>query len=564
MKDIINDYNNNMSIKDICEKHGISAPTLYKRLHKHGIVRGSAESNKRKFLKKHNISKKLLQDLYYKQEKTIKVIATELGKSVGTIRSLFKIYNIKTRSVSEHLAIDQYNKAHSENMRKVALSRLDEISKASKEQWIKRGGKAHPNLLKKMRSKGYRGKMREMMLNRHKTKWHDNIKPLISAGLSKCWANNDKFRDSISKHASKIMDKIRQDKEAYNKWHKSLVSALNSDEYKLKRSIIVKKLWLNNHYRLAQSKKSKKLWQTDEYRTKQAEARSRQPIISSQQIILYNILDSLNIKFIPEYSIGPYSFDCFIPDHNLLIEVNGDYWHSLSKAIRNDKSKSTFIERYYPNMILKYIWEHEFKCVNRIIELIKYWCNIINHRINYNLRDISMNIIDTPTAKSFISAYHYKNKIGNNSLRLGFFVHDKLIAIIIFGNIVRHETAKRLNLDNNEVWELSRFSTIISMAVRYVRNNIDRIKALVTFADTTFNHSGVIYKASNWILDGEVKPSYWYVDTDGWVMHKKTLYDHAKSLKMSEIEFAEKKGYTRVHGNKKFRYIYYLNNKSCD
>jgi hypothetical protein len=55
-----------------------------------------------------------------------------------------------------------------------------------------------------------------------------------------------------------------------------------------------------------------------------------------------------------------------------------------------------------------------------------------------------------------------------------------------------------------------------------------------------------------------VKPSYWYVDKDNYVMHKKTLWDHAMSLKLPEKVFAEKYGYTRIDGKEKLRFIYHL------
>jgi hypothetical protein len=67
---------------------------------------------------------------------------------------------------------------------------------------------------------------------------------------------------------------------------------------------------------------------------------------------------------------------------------------------------------------------------------------------------------------------------------------------------------------------------------------------------------GTIYKASNWILDGEVAPDYWYADDSGYICHKKTLWNKAKQMGMTESEYCEKYDYMKVLGNKKFRYIY--------
>jgi len=81
---------------------------------------------------------------------------------------------------------------------------------------------------------------------------------------------------------------------------------------------------------------------------------------------------------------------------------------------------------------------------------------------------------------------------------------------------------------------------------------------LVSFADTTFNHVGTIYKASNWRLDGEVAPDYWYKDNDGYMCHKKTLWNKASKMCMTESEYCAKYGFVKIRGEKKFRYIYEL------
>jgi len=96
---------------------------------------------------------------------------------------------------------------------------------------------------------------------------------------------------------------------------------------------------------------------------------------------------------------------------------------------------------------------------------------------------------------------------------------------------------------------------------RFATDN-PKITTLVAFADHSFNHFGTIYKAANWQFDGEVEPSYWYVDGEGYVMHKKTLYGKAKNSEMKEAEFAEKFGYQKVKGKVKSRYILHLRRTS--
>ena len=81
---------------------------------------------------------------------------------------------------------------------------------------------------------------------------------------------------------------------------------------------------------------------------------------------------------------------------------------------------------------------------------------------------------------------------------------------------------------------------------------------VIAYADTTVGYDGGIYKASNFKLHHIVPSDYWYVDTSGYVMHKRTLYGRAKSLKMTEAEFAEKYNYIKKYGGEKLCFIRYL------
>lgn len=57
------------------------------------------------------------------------------------------------------------------------------------------------------------------------------------------------------------------------------------------------------------------------------------------------VLDELNIGYVhPYWANAPgwkqKQYDFFIPEFNLLIEVDGEYWHSLQENIQNDHYKN--------------------------------------------------------------------------------------------------------------------------------------------------------------------------------------------------------------------------------
>lgn len=107
------------------------------------------------------------------------------------------------------------------------------------------------------------------------------------------------------------------------------------------------------------------------------------------EIIKY--LESINLKVQPSFIIESKIFDIYIPDLNLLIEYNGDYWHCNPKKYNstyyNKKKSKTAKEiwEYYKNkldLVKKYnyncivIWESDYKKDKTIInKLIKQHAN---------------------------------------------------------------------------------------------------------------------------------------------------------------------------------------------
>jgi len=111
-------------------------------------------------------------------------------------------------------------------------------------------------------------------------------------------------------------------------------------------------------------------------------------------------------------------------------------------------------------------------------------------------------------------------------------------------------------LEKSEMLELTRFaissfvhnhnlgSFFLSKLINFVPHGT---KSIVSYADPSAGHYGTIYKAANWKFAGDTKPSYFYVNGEGWKMHKKTLYNQAKAMHMNENEFATKFNYKRVN-----------------
>ncbi len=291
--------------------------------------------------------------------------------------------------------------------------------------------------------------------------------------------------------------------------------------------------------------------------------------LSKIQESFYRVLTENNINFYKEDSdkcrFGPWTFDSRIC-HNgfdILVEVQGDYIHSLPKNIHKDKAKFTYIERYFPELSVKYVWEHEFGAINKVRDKIFEWLGLSNVvQVDFNFKDVTFKTITESEAASFLSCFHYLGKLAGR-FKIGAFIEDKLIAVSIWSTPTRKETAARLGCKLNECLELRRFvihdmyhkKNFATFSMARMEKLLPSGVTLVSFADQGVGHVGTIYKASNWIADGETEPSYFYIDNSGYVMLKKTLYNLANGMHVTEKDYAESMGYSKVKIPPKLRFV---------
>ncbi len=396
--------------------------------------------------------------------------------------------------------------------------------------------------------------------------WQDNnYASKVSRGVAAAWSDDkrayyaemmrQRWKNELCRQQMLIGQQLWFDT------HKDLVSISNSKGWSAARRA---QKALQNHNN----------WNNDEFRQKLIYkltlAIADQPRISSLQLKLYEILDELTVHYHKEGPltvVGHFCFDGLIPStittKNILIECQGEYWHSLPKAIAKDRSKFTYIDRYFPEYEILYLWEHEFNDLDRIRNRLKAKLRFPLAKISYDFRDVLIKEISAREARDFIDAYHY---IGGNrgGVAYGAFLDNILIACAVYSPPVRQGIANKLGVDPNDLTELSRFCIhpvyqLPNLASWFLAFTIRKLKVntIVSYADQTAGHSGTIYKAANFKLHHHVNPDYWYIDYNNCVMHKKTLYNQAINLKLTENEFAEKYGYIKKWGGPKLCFVYH-------
>ena len=92
---------------------------------------------------------------------------------------------------------------------------------------------------------------------------------------------------------------------------------------------------------------------------RKAQINSQKKNISSIELKMKDELDRLEVKYIHQKPIanGKFILDFYLPEHRLVIECNGDYWHSLPDRIERDKNLRRYVERKGRDIV--FIWEHE-------------------------------------------------------------------------------------------------------------------------------------------------------------------------------------------------------------
>jgi len=402
-------------------------------------------------------------------------------------------------------------------MESFTSDRRDQISVQSSRNWLDRD---------------YRNKIESY--------WDDEKREWMSKVCSDWWS--DERRSEISD----LMIERWSDPEFRDKFIKAFI-----DSWTPERRQKAKDSW-TPEMREKASERSRKLWENPEYVKKHLEVLLRP---SSLEIQFAEMLREYDIEYESQYHIGPYIFDFKI--NNILVEIQGDYWHNLDKTIIKDKAKATYIEKYHQEYKLLYLWEHEFYSVNRVKSFIE---SNFRHPplVDFSFKDLEIKSMDFNIVKSFLEKYHYKGGAGRSGTNIVVYYYGNVIAACIIASPTR-------NVDGGE---LTRFcihpryhkknfgSWFLSRAVKFVKNKYTR---LISFADPNFNHDGTLYRASGWNYVGDTKPDYWYCSSNGWVMHKKTLYNRAKNLCMKEKEFAEVYDYRKVWGLPKKKYELILN-----
>lgn len=270
------------------------------------------------------------------------------------------------------------------------------------------------------------------------------------------------------------------------------------------------------------------------------------------------LLDDMGLKYVSQFVVEDFSWDFMICD-NVLIDVQGDYWHSKPGRMQRDERK--FHVAVKNNYRVCYIWEHELQNEDLIRNRIGNLC----WRSEFDFRSCECRRVESKFSSSFLDSFHYQGA-GRAGISFGAYHGSELIAVCVFCSVTRLETAQKQNVSLSEIRELTRLcihpsyqaknfaSWFISRCRFLLKSEFPSVRLLVSFSDPNFGHSGTIYRADNWILDGMSSPSYWYVRRSKMI-HKRGVWTRAIRAGVSESDQAVREKLTKVVARPKLRFI---------
>lgn len=173
-----------------------------------------------------------------------------------------------------------------------------------------------------------------------------------------------------------IKEKLRNDKDRAKKISEKLKGVPKTEESKRKLSITQKKRYENNPKLKEDASKRRINW----LKTKL----SKSP--SNIEFKFESILKLINIEFRYQYEYKHRLFDFYIEKYNILIEVDGDFYHcnpnSKHKEMIYEVQRLTKQNDEYKNNLCK---ENEIK-------LLRYWEKDINERPEWVISDLRKNL----------------------------------------------------------------------------------------------------------------------------------------------------------------------------
>lgn len=275
--------------------------------------------------------------------------------------------------------------------------------------------------------------------------------------------------------------------------------------------------------------------------------------ISSGERRIKEFLDTYNIEYVTHSRsiIPPYELDFYLPKHNIAIEHDGLYYHSVQVhnnpfniQLKHDLCKQKNIR------LISIFADELINKENIVINRLLYLLNLLP-KANIHARKCIIKEISSREGIDFLNQTHIQGA-GKNNLYLGAFFNNSLVSVMSFKK-------------DKDWWDLNRFAAISSipgMASKlltfFERNfSCDKLK---TYSDPRWN-TGNLYTTLGFTKEKDSAVSYWYVNKECRInrqqfqKHKILASLGLKNSELTEEELViEVYGLYRIYGCRQMRF----------
>lgn len=174
--------------------------------------------------------------------------------------------------------------------------------------------------------------------------------------------------------------------------------------------------------------------------------------------------------------------------------------------------------------------------------------------------------ITKDVARRVVEKKHYRKTLGVFWHGFGLIHDDSLVGVVTFGQpsapIQKHAFRDR----DFPLLELTRLVVddgVVNGASFLIGNAIKQLRkpcVLISYADTSHGHCGVVYQATNWLYTGAVVAHDKFYKVNGDLLHPMTVRDRFGVT--NPAAWAKENGIEAVAPMPKHRFFYFMGSKS--
>ena len=175
--------------------------------------------------------------------------------------------------------------------------------------------------------------------------------------------------------------------------------------------------------------------------------------------------------------------------------------------------------------------------------------------------------IPSKMGKEFVKLHHYSHGIHNGAMCYGLLQNEELVGVCAFATPCSEQVCSSVFgvIDKRSVTELHRLvlldeipknseSWFIARALKALKKDRPYYNAVLSFADATEGHIGVIYQATNALYTGTSGKATFYLDQNNRLRHPRQNGQNITKSRAKELNWQP------VKREGKHRYLYLIPN----